>query len=834
MSRSVLYRVSKKIQYCIQKNAVLSLAFLESKENMDIANFKKRGIKESIAVLGVLLILLMVSFYDIVFLGKTFKVTTANSQALYYGPYGQQNNKPAFIPVNGTDTSVQDEPIYEFIKRNLHRGILPLWNPHQACGSTLIGQLEIGMFFPLTLIMYLFPEMYSWDVLILSRLLLGGFLTYWLMRVLRLGRIPALGAAIIFMLSGPMVLFQYWTVNVDLLTPLLLICLERLIRLGDRRSIAFLATTVALTFLAGHPEHIFLVNVYGFLFFCFRAWSLKKNFNWRKRILPFLGAYTLGISGAAIALFPFLRNFHSEFWNGHPPGVGLLNEEIRERIVTLALPYFFQRESLTYDFTFAGWWGGYLGMFPLALAFLSLFHKHRQGLNYFFVVLGFLIVSKGYSFFYINWIGHLPLFDLCRYASHTLHLTAFTTAVAAGLGIRAVIWGKNLFRKGLIFSLCLIGIIIAHLLRYQNSSHFPISLQASFVALCLLLLFQLILFIKDRKLFNRQFLCCLLLFIIFFELFHYILRERSFRFQSFGKVPYIEFLKKSPERNRAYGIFWNFYPNTASGFEIDDLGIFFGLIPKRFVSFVEHLISDRIFKNDLRPPALRSIPIPSGRPFLDMLNVKYIVAPPTERLNRILPAFQDDNANRQYEIYSHEVNIYERPTAFPRVFIVHKAIFQPNTETAFTILKGVQRHLSELAVINAVPLMDIASQLREAPLKDSSTAKIIHYSPNKVIVKTFMENPGLLVLSDMYHPDWKVTVNGRPQKIYLTNCLIRSVFLTAGEHEVKFMFQPFSFYLGVVLSAISAGMIIILLRTKKMGHDNAHGPFDFPAGIIKF
>ena len=56
-----------------------------------------------------------------------------------------------------------------------------------------------------------------------------------------------------------------------------------------------------------------------------------------------------------------------------------------------------------------------------------------------------------------------------------------------------------------------------------------------------------------------------------------------------------------------------------------------------------------------------------------------------------------------------------------------------------------------------------------------------------------MENPGLLVLSDMYHPDWKVTVNGRPQKIYLTNCLIRSVFLTAGEHEVKFMFQPFHF-----------------------------------------
>ena len=110
-------------------------------------------VKESFLILGVLLALLVVCFYDIVFLGKTFKVTTANAQALTYGPYGQEKNKPKFIPVNGTDTSVQDEPVYEFIKRNLKKKILPLWNPHQACGFPLIGELEIGMFFPLTFIM---------------------------------------------------------------------------------------------------------------------------------------------------------------------------------------------------------------------------------------------------------------------------------------------------------------------------------------------------------------------------------------------------------------------------------------------------------------------------------------------------------------------------------------------------------------------------------------------------------------------------------------------------------------------------------------------------------
>src|SRR3989338_4307368 len=96
-----------------------------------------------------LLILLGIAFYDVVFLNKTFKVTTANSQALPTGAYGQEKNNPAFIPVNGTDTPVMEEPVYEFIKNNLRRGILPLWNPHQACGYPLIGMLEIGLFFPL-------------------------------------------------------------------------------------------------------------------------------------------------------------------------------------------------------------------------------------------------------------------------------------------------------------------------------------------------------------------------------------------------------------------------------------------------------------------------------------------------------------------------------------------------------------------------------------------------------------------------------------------------------------------------------------------------------------
>ena len=69
------------------------------------------NIKKHAYALYILLLLLIIAFYDVVLLGKTFKVTTANSQALPEGVYGQLLNKPKFIPVNGTDTPVLEEPI---------------------------------------------------------------------------------------------------------------------------------------------------------------------------------------------------------------------------------------------------------------------------------------------------------------------------------------------------------------------------------------------------------------------------------------------------------------------------------------------------------------------------------------------------------------------------------------------------------------------------------------------------------------------------------------------------------------------------------------------------
>ncbi len=50
--------------------------------------------------------------------------------------------------------------------------------------------------------------------------------------------------------------------------------------------------------------------------------------------------------------------------------------------------------------------------------------------------------------------------------------------------------------------------------------------------------------------------------------------------------------------------------------------------------------------------------------------------------------------------------------------------------------------------------------------------------------------PGFFILSDNYHPNWEVTVDGEVQDLYRANYLWKGVFLEAGEHNVVFQFKP--------------------------------------------
>jgi uncharacterized membrane protein YfhO len=101
--------------------------------------------------------------------------------------------------------------------------------------------------------------------------------------------------------------------------------------------------------------------------------------------------------------------------------------------------------------------------------------------------------------------------------------------------------------------------------------------------------------------------------------------------------------------------------------------------------------------------------------------------------------------------------------------------------------------------------------------EDTSRVEISLYEATRIVVRVETPEPGLLVLTDTYDPEWVATRNGETVEIHPTDGLFRGVLVPAGRSELIFRYRPRRFYWGAAISAVTAvlGSILwlrILLR----------------------
>lgn len=100
--------------------------------------------------------------------------------------------------------------------------------------------------------------------------------------------------------------------------------------------------------------------------------------------------------------------------------------------------------------------------------------------------------------------------------------------------------------------------------------------------------------------------------------------------------------------------------------------------------------------------------------------------------------------------------------------------------------------------------------------QDHGNINALNISPNRISISA--NGPGRLVMSEIYYPGWKVTVDGDQQTVEQAYGLLRSVNLSEGEHKVEFSFLPLTVYGGIGLSII--GWLLAawqLFKTKNDG-----------------
>lgn len=84
--------------------------------------------------------------------------------------------------------------------------------------------------------------------------------------------------------------------------------------------------------------------------------------------------------------------------------------------------------------------------------------------------------------------------------------------------------------------------------------------------------------------------------------------------------------------------------------------------------------------------------------------------------------------------------------------------------------------------------------------------------PNELIYKYTTGKERLAVFSEIYYPaGWKAYIDGAEKSYFRSNFVLRGMIVPAGSHEVKFIFEPASYYVGNRISLASSLIFALLL-----------------------
>lgn len=140
------------------------------------------------------------------------------------------------------------------------------------------------------------------------------------------------------------------------------------------------------------------------------------------------------------------------------------------------------------------------------------------------------------------------------------------------------------------------------------------------------------------------------------------------------------------------------------------------------------------------------------------------------------------------------IHIYENGNVMERAFVLHEIRINDDLNSIINELQG-GINFRKVGLVNFIP------PLLKGGEEGFSDEKVIikKYASDEVAIEVESKG-GLLVLSDLYYPGWKVRVNGKEERIIKAFGLLRGVVIKEGRSEVLFYYRPISFYSGIIIS----------------------------------
>lgn len=717
-------------------------------------------------------------------------------------------NQPELSDVVGTYY-----PWTVLVRRLLHSGTFPAWNPYAFAGTPLFANSQLAWLSPFSLPLWILPLSYGLGVAAALKLWVAGFGAYLLCRELQLSFWPALLAGIGFALCTFNVVWLTYGifVSVAALLPWALWLTERILRRGRGIDALALVAVVALVQAGGHPGtqlHVLLaVCIYAFV----RTFTISGR-AWRERLRALGlvgGALALGTMILAVVLLPAQEAVQDTFGaavrrDGAPmlPGSHVPLSGLR----TALFPEWWGRPS---EHLNTG--GGnfrertlYTGVASLIFAAVALVSPGRWRLKLPFLVLGALgpLVALRAPLIY-SAVIHLPLLNSVQNQRMVL-LFELATAVLAAFGLQAVLDARRLQRWPAIVALALLAGVVAgiavggdatlgdvtrQMLRRADQEVEPLSAATVALAsvgwwLAIALVVGVMLTLAHVRPRWQMPAAALIVLLLAFDLLHF-----AHGYNPMGPasevIPRptgaIRYMRLHVGDGRIAGI-----PNTIQ----TDWPTVYGLAdvrgrdaPQPSMRFA-HLWSalDEFEVAMIRLFDKTSVNV------LGLLGARLLLTPPDLdlRMRDVTLVYSGPDAA-----------VFANRRAVPRAFVPERVRVVRGEYGALGTTFRPSFDPRRTAVVRRDDLGDAA-----APRSGAGVARVVRETNSRVVLAATLERPSLVVLADQLAPGWRVRVDGRPAEALYVDVVLRGVGVPVGRHVVEWSYQVPGLRRGAAISAI--------------------------------
>ncbi|HYF02065.1 MAG TPA: YfhO family protein [Patescibacteria group bacterium] len=704
-------------------------------------------------------------------------------------------------------------PLRVFAANHISSFEVPYWNPYTFCGMPFFADPETGIFYPLNLIYDLFfspkSNILSFHLLVIIHFFIAQVALYILCRHFKISQYGSIIAAVSFAFSAtlafrvihPMILYNLaWF-------PLVLKYFDSGITTFRHRDSTICGIILGLSILSGHAQTALYEFLYLGLFSLWTLGAFQKNNNDNKinylRLitsiaLPFIiagGIFAIQyLPSKELAAFSERKEIsYTEATVGSmqlpqiftaviPKLFGITEASDKISVSPETIPYYLESAHNSminpYDYWETSF---YFGIAALVLGLLgasSIFKTRLGAFLIFTVIFGFLFAFGSYGFLF-SFFYKIPLFGQLRVPSRILFFVSLSMCTLAGFGFDSL-WKSEREKLGLwkLCSIVSIPLLIA-IMGMTGTLPAFVGAQPEFIeplsklgrsAFLMVILVFLVVFLLERRTISPLVGALALVLIIVLDLNAH---NGSFKNSTVNPVdkytvsPELKNLLKSKAPNDIFRVSARVNSATAM---------------KRNQGLVDSIMLYEGFNALLLKR--RNPPASNEQHIKDLLNIRYQLV---------------------MDSVSGQAVFKERPTHFKRAWMAYDAIVSDSAQV-HKIMNSSSIDITKTVVLEESPRNKLsghhASQVQHE-------VKCLEYHNNSFKYSVTTAEPGVLVLSELYYPDWQAYVDGTPVRTIPAYHALRAIDVPAGNHIVEMRYESKSFTTGAIISVTTLSLALI-------------------------